>query len=119
MGATSRPAGVVRPETCGKLQAKPRERKSLPRSGFVQALLSRPSIFDKAGIMGKRSFATVPFSHNTTRSDFIEGFGLLTAGGVRHITSPLSWRPASAGNRQRAKLPETRQYGLINGKAPS
>src|SRR4030095_15981373 len=37
------------------------------------------SLFDKAGIMGKRSFATVPFSHNTTRSDFIEGFGLLPA----------------------------------------
>jgi hypothetical protein len=82
-------------------------------------LLSTPSIFDKARIMGKRRFATVPFSYNTTRSDFIEGVGLLTAGGVRHITSPLSWRPASAGHRQRAKLPETRQYGLINGKAPS
>ena len=33
-----------------------------------------------------------------TRSDCIIGFGLLTAHRVRHITSPLSWRLASAGN---------------------
>ena len=33
-------------------------------------------------------FVTAPFSHNTTRSDFIEGGGLLTVRRVRHITSP-------------------------------
>src|SRR6516225_5922109 len=33
-----------------------------------------------------------------TRSDCIIGVGLLTTHRVRHITSPLSWRLASAGN---------------------
>jgi hypothetical protein len=35
----------------------------------------------------RRFFATTPFSHNTTRSDFIAGCGLLTDGRVRDITS--------------------------------
>jgi hypothetical protein len=30
-------------------------------------------------------FATAPFSHQTTRSDFIEGFGVLTTARVRDI----------------------------------
>src|SRR5262245_47565806 len=71
----------------------------------------------KPGLWGKRRWATVPFSYHTTRSDCIARFGCLTAGSVRHSTSPLSWRPASAGQRQRAKLPETRHYGLMHGKA--
>src|SRR5262245_10727781 len=37
---------------------------------------------------------TVPCSHHTTGLDCIAGFGLLTVGRVRYITSPLSWRPA-------------------------
>jgi hypothetical protein len=51
-------------------------------------------------------FAIQPFSHKTTRSDCIEGFGLLTVRRVRHITS-LSWCPETADNRRGAKLPET------------
>src|SRR2546428_5050380 len=38
-----------------------------------------------------------------TRLNFIGGFGVLTSSRVRHITSLLSWRPASAGNEQGAK----------------
>src|SRR6266536_1304204 len=47
------------------------------------------------------------FSHTTTRSDCIAGFGLLTASRLRDITSPLSWRPASAGTGHGTKLPKT------------
>jgi hypothetical protein len=36
-----------------------------------------------------------------------------------HITSLSSWRPARTGNEHGGKPPETRQYGLMNGKAPS
>jgi hypothetical protein len=50
-------------------------------------------------------FATQPFSHKTTRSDFIEGFGLLTVRRVRHIRA-LSWCPETADNRRGTKLPE-------------
>jgi hypothetical protein len=51
-------------------------------------------------------FATTAFSHNTTRADFMEGLGLLTAARVRDIRFPLSWRPASADHGHEAKLPE-------------
>jgi hypothetical protein len=43
-------------------------------------------------------FATVPFSHTTTLSAFLAGFGLLTGSRVRDITSSSSWRPVSADN---------------------
>jgi hypothetical protein len=45
------------------------------------------------------SVATALFSHKTIRSHFIEEFGMLTAGRVRHITSASSWRPETAENR--------------------
>jgi hypothetical protein len=70
-------------------------------------------------------FATAGFSHNTTRSDCMAGFGLLTAARLRDIRLTLSWRPVSAANKHRAKLPEnpanialSGQKGLlINGSA--
>src|SRR4030095_11186444 len=52
-----------------------------------------PSVFGTAHPLRRRPyFATAAFSHNTTRSDFIEGLGLLTAARVKYIRFPLSWR---------------------------
>jgi len=45
----------------------------------------------------------VPRSHRERRGTVT---GLLTAGRVRHIRVPVSWRPASAENGHGAKLPE-------------
>jgi hypothetical protein len=51
-----------------------------------------PSVFGTLPPSRKRPyFATAAFSHNTTRSDFIEGLGLLTTSRLRRITSS-SWR---------------------------
>ena len=61
-------------------------------------------------------FATAPFSHKTTGSDFIEGFGLLTAHCVRHITSSSSWRPANTDNKHEAKLPENPTNMALSGQ---
>ena len=63
-------------------------------------------------------FATAAFSHNTTRSDFIEGLGLLTAARVRYIRFPLSWRLRALimGLGKTARKP--RQYRLIRAKRP-
>src|SRR6266850_3243616 len=52
------------------------------------------------GVSRKRAFFETPLSA------FIAECGALTARRVRHITSPLSWHPASAYNKHGAKLPE-------------
>src|SRR5712692_7851801 len=52
----------------------------------------------------------------TTRSDFIERFGVLTARRDRHITSASSWRPASAENGHGAKLPENSTHIILSGQ---
>jgi len=44
-------------------------------------------------------FATAPFSHTTTHSDCIAGFGVLTVHCVRNIRYASSWRPASTDHR--------------------
>jgi hypothetical protein len=63
-------------------------------------------------------FATAPFSHNTIRSNFIEGLGLLTTARVGDIRFPLSWRLRALimGIGKTARKP--RQYRLIRAKGP-
>lgn len=61
-------------------------------------------------------FATAPFSHTTTHSAFIAGCEVLTVRRVRHITSSLSWCPASADHGQGAKLPESPTIWPYQGK---
>jgi hypothetical protein len=75
-------------------------------------------LFDKhLGVSRKRAFfETTPFSPRTTHSDCIAGFELLTAGGVRDITSTLSWRPVSTGNGYGAKLPENPANIALSGR---
>jgi hypothetical protein len=55
----------------------------------------------------------------------MEDLGWLTAARVRHITFPLSWRPASIDNGHGAKLPENHanislsgQNGLLSNGSP-
>src|SRR5215471_3231506 len=50
---------------------------------------------------------TMACPHNSTHSDCIMRFGLLTGSCVRHITSASSWRPASADNKQGQNCPKT------------
>jgi hypothetical protein len=67
----------------------------------------KTSVFGTPHPSRKRPFfATAAFSHTTTYSDCREWFQVLTARRVRDITSPSSWRPASADNKHGAKLPE-------------
>ena len=63
-------------------------------------------------------FETVPFSHHTTGLDCLAGCGLLTVHRVRPITSPLSWRPASAGNGQGQHCPKTPPRSCYQGRTP-
>jgi hypothetical protein len=68
-----------------------------------------------------------PSRKQPIRSDFIAGWGGLTAARVRDIRLMLSWRPMSAANKHRAKLPENpanvallgQNDLLINGSAAS
>jgi hypothetical protein len=48
--------------------------------------------------------------------EFIEEIEVLTARRVRDITSPSSWRPASADNKYGAKLPENPPISRYQGK---
>ena len=50
------------------------------------------------GFPAQRVYEASGFGDNALRSAFIAGFGLLPAGRVRDITSPLLWRPVRAGN---------------------
>jgi hypothetical protein len=61
-------------------------------------------------------FATVSFSHNTSRSDCIVGFEVLTACRVRDIRSPSSFRTASADHGRGAKLPENPANSTLSGQ---
>jgi hypothetical protein len=63
-----------------------------------------------------RFFATVPFSHTTTRSDFIEECWMLTVRRVRDITSSSSRRPASADHGHEATLPENPATIALSGQ---
>jgi hypothetical protein len=59
---------------------------------------------------------TAPFSHTTTCSDCIAGFGVLTTRRVRGIKLPSSWRPASADHGHWAILPENTPISPHQGK---
>jgi hypothetical protein len=50
-------------------------------------------------------FATPPFSHNTTRSDFIEDWGV-DCGSRQGYKVDVVMAPVSAANKHRAKLLE-------------
>jgi hypothetical protein len=65
-----------------------------------------PFFATSAGSLFESLIKSVLVAHNTTRSDSMAGYGLLTGWHDRNITSPLSWCRVSAGNRHGAALPK-------------
>src|SRR5262249_24886784 len=61
-------------------------------------------------------FATTAYSSNSTHTDYVAGFELLTAHHVRHIASPLLWRPASVATEHGKTPSKPCHYGLIRAK---
>jgi hypothetical protein len=83
-------------------------------SGSSEFANSIPPFLGQSHLSRKQPFfATAPFSHQTTRSDFSEGFGVLTARRVRDITSPSS-RRVYHGTDSSPPTPEL-EVGAVGG----